>query len=154
MGPNNGMGYMGGNMGMQNTGMQQMQRPTPQPSFQSFASGQQQQQEHYLPCKFIDDSTRIMPGEVPQNGDPAFFVARDYSCIYAKAWNSSGTIDNVVYVPTRQRKPEDEQREKDQEFQNNVLRRLSGLEDTLATIMSSFSSPKINKQQPKNKESE
>lgn len=137
MGPNNSFGY-------QNPGMMpnQYQGSLPQSrgqSFQSFANGQSgQKQEPYLPCKFVDDPSRIMPIEVPQNGDPAFFIARDFSRIYVKAWNAQGTIDNVVYAPIQQVKPEDEQRAKDNKFQSSVLQRLGKLEGSLQTLLDSL----------------
>lgn len=113
------------------------QQPTNGMSFQNFANQNTQQprpNEKFLVCKFIDDPTRIMPIDVPSNGDPAFFVARDFSCIYARAVNSQGTIDNVVYAPVRQESPEDIQKAKDDEFRSMVMQNFANIQNMLSAL--------------------
>lgn len=55
-----------------------------------------------LPGRIVESIQDIVPNEVPMNGQVGLFPQRDYSCIYAKAWNAQGTIDTVVYVPYKE----------------------------------------------------
>lgn len=63
--------------------------PPPQPSPRIFA----------IPAAMIQEEDQIKPNMVPNDGTIALFMQDDYSAIYAKAFNSRGTIDNVKYVP-------------------------------------------------------
>lgn len=138
MGPNQMSGYgqqpsRGGGYGYPN------QQPRRDMSFQNFANQQNQQMqsvpEKFLICKFIDNPDSIMPIDVPANGDPAFFVMRDFSCIYARAMNSRGTIDDVPYAPVKKESPEDIQKAKDQEFRDHVFSRFANIEGMLSSLL-------------------
>lgn len=49
--------------------------------------------------RFINDPSEIMPSEIPMDGTPSIFVAKDSSYIYMKAWSADGTIKTVVFRP-------------------------------------------------------
>lgn len=133
--------------GQQNYGgyPQQFNYQQTQPSrqtFQNFANNNNMrptqglsQQYQLLQCRFVDNPEDIMPVDVPSNGEPAFFVDRNFSRIYAKAVNSRGTIDEVVYEPVKRQSPEEIKQAKDQEFQNMVIKRFENLENMLAAFL-------------------
>lgn len=52
-----------------------------------------------IPARMTTGLEDIRPNEVPSDGTVALFMRGDYKEIYAKAVNSSGTIDTVTYVP-------------------------------------------------------
>lgn len=52
-----------------------------------------------IPGKTITNPNEILPQDVPMDGSIGLFPVQDHSCIYAKAWNSNGTIATVRYVP-------------------------------------------------------
>lgn len=52
-----------------------------------------------IPGKTITNPNEILPQDVPMDGSVGLFPVQDHSCIYAKAWNSNGTIATVKYVP-------------------------------------------------------
>lgn len=145
MGPNNGVMYD------PYTGQYVYPNQQPRQSFQSFANNQQKSQNGIprLNCRFIDDPTKIMPSEVPTNGQPACFIMEDYSSVYLKAINSNGTIDTVQYAPVRQEKPEDIQRKQFEDFRFMVDQRFANLE---ALISSMKQSQRSNDKRPQNNE--
>lgn len=49
--------------------------------------------------KFIQVIENITANDVPMNGEVALFPKQDMTEIYAKAWQSDGTIKTVVYKP-------------------------------------------------------
>lgn len=57
------------------------------------------QQPPSLIGKMVSAQTDIMPGDVPMNGNPCFFPMQDGSAIFAKVWNSDGTISTMKFVP-------------------------------------------------------
>lgn len=127
------------------TGRYVYQQVPPRGSFQQFANGNQPQQHPSLSCRFVDDPNKIMPSEVPTNGDPACFIMNDYSVVYLKAINSSGTIDTVPYTPMRQEKPEDVQKRQFDEFQQSVFAKFAQLETMISQIAAQHTQPQ---QQP------
>lgn len=97
---------------------QQTSRPT-----QSITSG--------MPGRVVNSQDEIMPQEVPMNGMVSIFPKADFSEIYAKCWNSNGTIDTKVYIF----KPLDEQTpatETSGDTLNEILRRLDIIERNTA----------------------
>ena len=52
-----------------------------------------------FPGKLISNVNEITPNEIRMDGTVSLFPTKDYSQIYAKAWNSNGHIDTVKYVP-------------------------------------------------------
>lgn len=49
--------------------------------------------------RMVGNVSEIVPNEVPMDGSVSFFPQSDYSCIYAKKWNTDGTIQTVKFVP-------------------------------------------------------
>ena len=49
--------------------------------------------------RIIGNVSEIVPNEVPMDGSVSLFPQNDYSCIYAKKWNTDGTIQTVKFVP-------------------------------------------------------
>lgn len=49
--------------------------------------------------RIVSSLEEITPNEVPMDRSVSFFPTSDYSCIYAKQWDSDGTIKTVKYVP-------------------------------------------------------
>lgn len=63
---------------------------------------------NYIPGRMVANEQEIMAGEVPMDGSLSLFLQNDLRCIYAKQWNSNGTIDTVRYVldiPAPQEQP-------------------------------------------------
>lgn len=52
----------------------------------------------YLPGRFINNESEIVPGEVPMDGSISFFCTNDLSRIIIKQWNNSGLLDSMTYV--------------------------------------------------------
>lgn len=93
------------------------QRWTPQP-MNNFVS------RPYIPGRMINSIEEVMPNEVPMDGNISLFVKNDYSSIYAKAWNSDGTITTVRFVR------EDNSERKDEPFAK-IMERLDNIEKSL-----------------------
>lgn len=69
-------------------------QPQPQQSpLQSY-----QQRPPIIPGRVVTDINEVTPNEIPMDGRVSLFPKNDYSCIYAKAWNSDGTITTVKFV--------------------------------------------------------
>lgn len=58
-----------------------------------------QQRPTVIPGRVVSDINEVTPNEVSMDGRVSLFPKNDYSCIYAKAWNSDGTITTVRFVP-------------------------------------------------------
>ena len=74
----------------------------PQNYFQP-AQTQQIQQTQMTPIgingKIVPSVENITANDVPMDGSVAFFPKQDMSEIYAKSWNSDGTIRTIVFKP-------------------------------------------------------
>lgn len=46
----------------------------------------------------VNGDMDILPHDVPMDGTTSYFPTSDGSCIYAKSWNSDGTIGTIRYV--------------------------------------------------------
>ncbi len=94
------------------------QSPIYNPQYQNYQSYQPQYQQNVLPTqmsgipqqqfqqipagingKVVPSVENITANDVPMDGSVAFFPRQDMSEIYAKSWNSDGTIKTVVYKP-------------------------------------------------------
>lgn len=69
------------------------------PSLQPTQNVTQQMPSASLNGKVIQIPENITANDVPMNGEVALFPKQDMSEIYAKAWQSDGTIKTVVYKP-------------------------------------------------------
>lgn len=57
------------------------------------------QRQPQISGRMIGNISEVVPNEVPMDGSVSFFPQSDYSCIYAKKWNTDGTIQTVKFVP-------------------------------------------------------
>lgn len=80
-----------------------------------------------LPGKYIQNLNDIVVSEVPQDGSVAFFPTSDFQKIYAKAWTAEGKIQTEEYIL---QKP---QQEKQPGVQEDILQRLTRIEDLLSS---------------------
>lgn len=69
------------------------------PSMQQTVQNVPQVQNVGINGKFIQVVENITANDVPMNGEVALFPKQDMTEIYAKAWQSDGTIKTVVYKP-------------------------------------------------------
>lgn len=51
--------------------------------------------------RMVKSVDEIAPSEVPMDGTVAFFPAQDGSVIFAKGWNTDGTISTIEYAPVQ-----------------------------------------------------
>lgn len=73
----------------QNLAQSQMQ--VPQQQFQQMPVG--------INGKVVPSVENITANDVPMDGSVAFFPRQDMTEIYAKSWNSDGTIRTIVFKP-------------------------------------------------------
>lgn len=106
-------------------------QPQPQPqNFNQYPPFPQNQnrfsQAPQIPSRMISSLDEVKPNDVPMDGTPSLFLANDYSCIFAKAWNQQGGIDTIKYVPDipKQQPTQDP-------FQVAVMERLDKIEGML-----------------------
>lgn len=119
---------------MQSTNIQPAQQPmqAAQPAFPA-QSVQQSQEMQRIGGRMVNSHDDILPQEVPMNGSISYFPVNDYSCIYAKKWDSNGNIQTAKYIleiPTQGKEvgtpslPEND-------ILNQVLERLGSIEAKL-----------------------
>lgn len=72
---------------------------TPQQMQPSPLLNYQPQRPSGIPGRVVNDVNEVTPNEISMDGRVSLFPTNDYSCIYAKAWNSDGTISTVKFVP-------------------------------------------------------
>lgn len=75
------------------------------PSMQQPTQNTMQPQNVGINGKFIQVVENITANDVPMNGEVALFPKQDMSEIYAKAWQSDGTIRTVVFKPVLEEQP-------------------------------------------------
>ena len=83
--------------------------------------------------RVIGNVNEVTPNEVPMDGNISLFPMNDYSCIYAKMWNTDGTIQTVKFIPVVdnvQAAPQAKQLT--DEHYNNIVERLDKIEQMLA----------------------
>lgn len=68
------------------------------PSLQSAKQGSASVTRVQLYTAFIDNISDVQVCDISQDGVTNLFITRDYSHIYAKAWNANGYIDTVEYI--------------------------------------------------------
>ncbi len=71
--------------------MANMQMQAPQQQFQQMPTG--------INGKVVSSVENITANDVPMDGSVAFFPRQDMAEIYAKSWNSDGTIRTIVFKP-------------------------------------------------------
>lgn len=55
----------------------------------------------YIYGKMITNLQDVRLTDVPMDGSASIFPMNDFSCIYAKAWGSDGTIQTLKFVPEK-----------------------------------------------------
>lgn len=81
---------------------QQYQPMIPQQMPQMAQQAQQMQTPQMrtgITGRTVKSVEEIAPSEVPMDGTVAFFPAQDGSKIFAKGWNTDGTISTIEYAP-------------------------------------------------------
>lgn len=85
--------------GMPYQGMYQFYQPA-QPTVQPIQQTMPQnvpQQPIGVPGRIVHNPAEIRPNEVPMDGRKSYFPTDDEQYIFAKQWNSDGTIRTVKY---------------------------------------------------------
>lgn len=123
------------------TQMNQFQQPVApyyNPYLQTANNLQQQNQQSLNQVKgingrIIGNVNEVTPNEVPMDGNVSLFPMSDYSCIYAKMWNTDGTIQTIKFIPVVENAQETQQAQQltDAHY-NNILERLDKIEQMLA----------------------
>lgn len=82
--------------------------------------------------RVIGNVNEVTPNEVPMDGNVSLFPLNDYSCIYAKMWNTDGTIQTIKFIPVVENAQEAQQTQQltDAHY-NNILERLDKIEQML-----------------------
>ena len=83
--------------------------------------------------RVIGNVNEVTPNEVPMDGNISLFPMNDYSCIYAKMWNTDGTIQTIKFIPVVDNVQEAPQaKQLTDEHYNNIVERLDKIEQMLA----------------------
>lgn len=90
-----------------------------------------------IPGRKVNGIEDIMPNEIPMDGTVSLFPKADFSCIFAKQWNSDGTISTVTFVPhSPNAQPsngsDDISKHENNEFNETVLKNLSDIKKMLS----------------------
>lgn len=106
------------------TTVQQPQYTPPQPLY-----GQNQMnRQSVINGRTVSSAEEITPSEVPMDGSVSIFPKSDFSEIYAKAWNSDGTMKTFRFVPCVEESP---QKEEPVDMSAVILERFDKLESML-----------------------
>lgn len=73
--------------------------PTPQAAYPQYTQQPVTQLKPTINGRVIHAIEEVTPNEVPMDGSFSLFVKDDYSCVYAKAWNTDGTIRTLKFIP-------------------------------------------------------
>ena len=85
--------------------------------------------------RMVGNVSEIVPNEVPMDGSVSFFPQSDYSCIYAKKWNTDGTIQTVKFVPAvDSEKSQQTSMEDIRQFNTDLANDISNISDRLEKI--------------------
>lgn len=108
----------------------------PQPYVNPYYQYQQQrfqpvEQPQGINGKIIQNVENITANDVPMDGSVAFFPKQDMSEIYAKTWNTDGTIKTVVFKPFSEKNPQNTP-------QNTENLKLGLSDDVTAAFMQRF----------------
>lgn len=92
----------------------QIQQPmlrnfNPVQTTQTVPPAQQMPQQNPIVGRVVNSLNDVFPNDVPGDGTIALFPQSDYSVIYAKQWNTDGSISTIKFVPEVQTDPADVQ---------------------------------------------
>jgi hypothetical protein len=104
-------------------------------------TGYSQPTIYNLPGKTVASQEEIRPNDISMDGRISFFPMNDYSCIFAKAWNSDGTISTVKFIPQAQETPV----VKTDDKYDSIIERLDRIEASI-----SHRKPHVKKEAPAN----
>lgn len=114
----------------QNQQQQQIwQGPYMQNTYKPFYQQGYQQTEVKLPGRVISNPQEIKPNEILMDGSVCIFPMTDYSCIFAKAWGSDGSIHTVKFIPEQPVNPVEPQ--SNPEF-SQIMARLDNIEKIIS----------------------
>lgn len=88
----------------------------------------QMQVQMAIPGRRIKNPAEIRPNEVPMDGGISYFPTEDMNYIYAKQWNSDGTISTARYIRSDETKNEET---KTQSVESEIIERLANIEKML-----------------------
>lgn len=106
---------------------QQYQPMIPQQMPQQMNQMQTPQMRTGITGRMVKSVEEIAPSEVPMDGTVAFFPSQDGSVIFAKGWNTDGTISTIEYAPVQRQ--EDDNATGPTLF--DVMNQLSDIQDLL-----------------------
>ena len=84
-----------------------------------------------IPGRHITNPAEIKPNEVPMDGSVSFFPTNDGNYIYAKCWNSDGTIITAKYSRVNEPEPTPEP----SVTNKDILDRLEQIEKLVQTLL-------------------
>lgn len=87
----------------------------------------QPQQAAQISGRVVQNENEITPQEVPMDGTVSLFPTADYKCIYAKVWNSDGTIRTLKFSPVG----DSEESNPTPSFRDEVMARFDAIEERL-----------------------
>lgn len=97
------------------------------PPFNPTNVQQRPQQPAQISGRIVQNENEITPQEVPMDGTISLFPTSDYKCIYAKFWNSDGTISTLKFSPV----VDSEESNPTPSFRDEVMARFDAIEERL-----------------------
>lgn len=113
---------------------QPMQNFVPQPPQINSRPQTQLRQNSPLNGRFVKSADDISPGEIAMDGTVSLFPCEDGSAIYAKRWDSNGSITTTKYVVDGI--PEVKNSFSMEEFQKETNGRLDRIEELVKSLCS------------------
>ena len=101
------------------------------------------QQTTGLAGRFVQSAEQVVANDVPMDGSVAVFPKQDMSEIYAKQWNSDGTIQTVVYRPVTTEQPKVADPSQDKSSYDAILGRLDELSGKIDQIGKSMTGTRV-----------
>lgn len=83
--------------------------------------------------RVVNSLNDVFPNDVPGDGTVALFPQSDYSVIYAKQWNTDGSISTIKYVPEVQNEATNEQQVGGVAM-TDIMDQLNNIEDLVKNI--------------------
>lgn len=125
-------------------------QPIQQPMMQYMAKPQ-------IMGHFVNEVSEITANDVPMDGNVALFPKQDMTEIFAKSWNSDGTIRTVVYKPFMEQPIDNTQEdtkvkvELSTEATETFMKRFDDISDRLEKLEKFISKPVAMASTSKNK---
>lgn len=99
-----------------------------------------------IPGRMVMNEEEIKANEIPMDGTTSLFVKNDFTRIWAKTWNSNGSINTFTFV--LEQAPV-QNTSSDEDLRTQIFNRLDKIDNTLNTITSK---PYYSKQNKYNKQ--